>query len=61
MNRILFVSVWARSKGIGRMYASDEDEYDMELDTSKEMTSERFMGWEGAVGAGARAIGLKGY
>lgn len=61
MKRILFISVWARSKGIGRMYASDEDEYDMELDTSKEMTSERFMGWEGAVGAGARAIGLKGY
>ncbi|KAF9036149.1 MAF1 protein [Panaeolus papilionaceus] len=52
--RILFVSVWSRSRGIGRMYTGDE-EYDMDLSAS----SERFKGWEGSVGLGARAFGIK--
>ena len=52
--RILFISVWARSRGIGRMYTSDDDEYGLG-------TNERFKGWEGSVGLGARALGLKGY
>jgi hypothetical protein len=50
--RILFVSVWARSRGIGRMYTSSDDDF---------KTNERFKGWEGGVGLGARALGLKDY
>ncbi|KAF8737593.1 hypothetical protein AX14_012592 [Amanita brunnescens Koide BX004] len=54
LKRILFVSVWARSKGIGRSWMDDE------FDTSitKGLHYERFLGWEGDVGAGARALGL---
>ncbi|TFK40049.1 MAF1 protein [Crucibulum laeve] len=59
--RILFISVWARSRGIGRSYLDDEYELEMDTDTSKELSSERFYGWEGSVGAGARAMGLKVY
>ncbi|KAJ6544794.1 Maf1 regulator-domain-containing protein [Mycena vulgaris] len=64
LKRILFISVWARSRGMGRSWTSD-DEFDI-LDLShdsmraeKELTSERFIGWEGSAGAGARALGLK--
>ena len=53
--RVLFISVWARSRGIGRMYTSDDYEYDLGG------TDERFKGWEGSVGLGARALGLKAY
>jgi len=52
--RILFVSVWARSRGIGRMYTSDDEEYDIST------SNERFAAWEGGVGLGARVLGLKG-
>ncbi|KAF8962712.1 Maf1 regulator-domain-containing protein [Flammula alnicola] len=50
--RILFISVWARSRGIGRMYTSDDEEFDLAS------SDERFMGWEGSVGLGARTLGL---
>ncbi|EAU85564.1 MAF1 protein [Coprinopsis cinerea okayama7 len=59
LKRILFVTVWARSKGIGRFYVDDEDEY-YGVD-ARDDTHERFLGWEGSIGAGARALGLKGY
>jgi hypothetical protein len=55
--RILYTSVWARSTGIGRMYTRDEDEYSIDL----ESPTERFKGWEGSIGLGARSLGLKGY
>jgi hypothetical protein len=59
LKRVLFVSVWARSKGIGRSYyVDDSDEY--EMDSPSSPVSERFWGWEGATGAGARALGLSG-
>jgi len=64
LKRVLFISVWARSRGIGRSW-SGEDELDIfELDhgnmkSAKELSSERFFGWEGGAGAGARALGLK--
>ncbi|KAJ7284856.1 Maf1 regulator-domain-containing protein [Mycena rebaudengoi] len=59
LKRVLFITVWARSRGMGRGYASDDD-YDVLEDLSeKELSSERFFGWEGGVGAGARALGLK--
>ena len=54
LKRILFVSVWARSKGIGRSWM--DDEFDTPI--SKGLHYERFLGWEGDVGAGARALGL---
>ncbi|KAF9485249.1 MAF1 protein [Pholiota conissans] len=50
--RILFISVWARSRGIGRMYTSDDEEFEMPA------SNERFKGWEGSVGLGARTLGL---
>ncbi|CAA7265553.1 unnamed protein product [Cyclocybe aegerita] len=56
--RVLFISVWARSTGIGRMYTSDEDEYELDFSTS---SSERFRGWEGGDGLGARSLGLKAF
>ncbi|KAK7454570.1 hypothetical protein VKT23_011322 [Stygiomarasmius scandens] len=67
--RILFISVWARSKGMGRALTLDDLDYgvqdtftdfedlDEESSLSRSM-SERFLGWEGAAGAGARAMGL---
>ncbi|KAF5341764.1 hypothetical protein D9611_001765 [Ephemerocybe angulata] len=56
--RILFVSVWARSKGIGRYFV--DDEIDSPAD-SISSDNERFWAWEGSTGAGARALGLKGH
>jgi hypothetical protein len=55
LKRILFVSVWAHSRGMSRW--GDEDLYGSpgKLQT---ISGERFLGWEGAVGAGARAMGL---
>lgn len=54
--RILFISVWARSSGIGRMYTSEEDVFDTIN------TQESFKGWEGSSGLGARTLGLvRGY
>lgn len=57
LKRILFISVWARTRGTGRSW-SDEEVYG--ISSAKELdSSERFLGWEGGVGAGARAMGLK--
>ena len=53
LKRILFISVWARSKGI----ASWMDDDSLSISPER-ITGERFFGWEGAVGAGARAMGL---
>ncbi|KAF8626402.1 hypothetical protein AX17_006569 [Amanita inopinata Kibby_2008] len=54
LKRILFISVWARARGIGRSWMDEE----FETPISKEVHSERFLGWEGGAGAGARALGL---
>ena len=51
--RVLFISCWARSRGIGRMYASDEED--------SPVSNERFTGWEGGAGLGARTLGLHGH
>ena len=57
LKRILYISVWARSRGIGR--SSPDDEL-YTVPSRKEMdTKERFLVWEGAFGAGARALGLE--
>ncbi|CAL1716615.1 unnamed protein product [Somion occarium] len=53
LKRILFISAWARTRGIG----SWMDEEDFSIPAEK-LSGERFLGWEGAVGAGARAMGL---
>ncbi|KAF9818558.1 hypothetical protein IEO21_02663 [Rhodonia placenta] len=50
LKRILLITTWARSKNV-RSWIDEE----MFVD---EKATERFLGWEGAIGAGARALGL---
>ncbi|KLO09878.1 Maf1 regulator [Schizopora paradoxa] len=57
MKRILFISICAQTKG-GHQWTSDEDDLSWSQSSSS-TTHERFHGWEGAAGAGARAVGLK--
>jgi hypothetical protein len=52
IKRILFISIWARSKGMGRSWTEDESAFENKIN------GERFFGWEGGIGAGARAMGL---
>ncbi|KAI6155799.1 Maf1 regulator-domain-containing protein [Pisolithus tinctorius] len=52
LKRILFISVWAHTK------RGWEDEADEGLIGESDASGERFFGWEGGVGAGARALGL---
>ncbi|GBE87939.1 Maf1 regulator-domain-containing protein [Sparassis latifolia] len=54
LKRILFISVWARAKSI-QSWVDDEEAYG----SPGKVTGERFLGWEGAIGAGARAMGLR--
>lgn len=54
LRRILYISVWARSRGVGR--SSYDDVYETEPLSSS--LSERFKAWSGGAGAGARAMGL---
>ncbi|KAF9446761.1 Maf1-domain-containing protein [Macrolepiota fuliginosa MF-IS2] len=54
LRRVLYISVWARSRGMGRSWR--EDEYTFEPLSNS--LSERFNAWSGGAGAGARAIGL---
>lgn len=65
LKRILFISVWAKTRGMDRSWSSDQTEEGFELDegygsvpSSDKLSNERFLGWEGGVGAGARAMGL---
>ncbi|KDQ57270.1 hypothetical protein JAAARDRAFT_35901 [Jaapia argillacea MUCL 33604] len=60
MKRILFISVWARTRGGVSWDEGDDVSYDVSFGSPEKVssTSERFHGWEGAVGAGARAMGL---
>jgi hypothetical protein len=51
--RILFISIWSRTKSMSMSW-TEEDSMSAELTTRPE----RFLGWEGAAGAGARAMGL---
>ncbi|RDX43840.1 Maf1-domain-containing protein [Lentinus brumalis] len=55
MKRILFISIWARSKGVGLIPWTERD---VVRGSPGKVSNERFLGWEGAVGAGARAMGL---
>lgn len=58
LKRILFITVWARTR---RAFGAWDDEDELpgfENDIEYSATSERFLGWEGGVGAGARALGL---
>jgi hypothetical protein len=63
LKRILFISVWAHTKNAHRRLDDDEwfgmgmdDEINLNAGSAKK---ERFFGWEGGVGAGARAMGLR--
>ncbi|EPQ54227.1 Maf1-domain-containing protein [Gloeophyllum trabeum ATCC 11539] len=55
LKRILFISVWSRTKGHG--WFTEESEGMSSV--SEKHSAERFLGWEGSVGAGARAMGLR--
>ncbi|RPD61055.1 Maf1-domain-containing protein [Lentinus tigrinus ALCF2SS1-7] len=55
MKRILFISIWARSKGVGLVPWMERE---VAYGSPGKVSNERFLGWEGAVGAGARAMGL---
>lgn len=55
LKRILYISVCARSRGVGR---TTMDDYS--LPSTKVIDqNERFYAWDGAYGAGARALGLE--
>jgi Maf1 regulator len=54
LKRILFISVWARAR-TPRLWIDDEFTVGI---ASEKASGERFLGWEGAAGAGARAMGL---
>jgi len=71
LKRILFISVWAKTRGLERSWngetgSLDVDGLDLEdgygtfgsAPSGEKFSSERFLGWEGGVGAGARAMGL---
>jgi hypothetical protein len=51
LRRILFITVWARSKSMSSWMDADQS-------MSSDEVTERFFGWDGAIGAGARALGL---
>lgn len=55
LKRVLFISICARTKG-GHLWTSDADGV---YGSPGKVTNERFLGWEGSAGAGARALGLK--
>ncbi|KAG2071744.1 Maf1-domain-containing protein [Suillus decipiens] len=63
LKRIVFISVWAHTKN-AHMRWDDEEWSEMEMDNESYSgvgsvpKNERFFGWEGSVGAGARAMGL---
>lgn len=56
LKRVLFITVWSRRPRNAQWSSANE-----EMDEEAEYISggERFLGWEGAVGAGARAMGLR--
>ncbi|TRM64999.1 Maf1 regulator-domain-containing protein [Schizophyllum amplum] len=56
LKRILYVSVWARSKGMARSWPGSEA---ADFLSGRSASPERFLGWEGGAGAGARALGLR--
>ncbi|KAF9234134.1 hypothetical protein BU15DRAFT_90107 [Melanogaster broomeanus] len=58
LKRILFVSVWARTRNAVRSWDEDDELTGLEDDVEYSSTAERFFGWEGGIGAGARAMGL---
>jgi hypothetical protein len=72
LKRILFISVWAKTRGMERGWSGDQaveaEEFDVEdgyggsygsaPSYNEKSSGERFWGWEGGVGAGARAMGL---
>ncbi|KAH7884638.1 Maf1 regulator-domain-containing protein [Phlebopus sp. FC_14] len=57
LKRILFISVWARTRSAARAWDDDEELAGFQ-DMGYGSSEERFFGWEGGVGAGARAMGL---
>jgi hypothetical protein len=63
LKRIVFISVWAHTKN-AHMRWDDEEWSEMGMDNESYSgagsvpKNERFFGWEGGVGAGARAMGL---
>lgn len=57
MKRIVFISICARSR-LSQQWTSDDEEMSFVRPSREKMSNERFWGWEGAEGAGARALGI---
>lgn len=58
LKRVLFITVWARTRRAAGAWDDEGELPGFESDVGYSATSERFLGWEGGVGAGARALGL---
>ena len=58
LKRILFITVWAHTRRAVGAWDGEDELLGFEHDVGYSATSERFLGWEGGVGAGARALGL---
>lgn len=58
LKRIVFVSVWARARSTLHVAEELDEGYGSVDKLLPALSKERFLGWEGAVGAGARAMGL---
>lgn len=59
LKRILFISIWAKSRGYGFSPSSHKPNVVPSTVPNGSMGSERFVGWQGAQGAGARAFAAR--
>ena len=67
LKRVLFISIWAKSRGYGFSPSSNSGTsavgpsttLPMNQNGAKSIGSERFVGWQGAQGAGARAFAAR--
>lgn len=58
LNRILFITAFARTKAMSSSWADLASDGILSRSFDKYSAKERFLGWSGGVGAGARALGL---
>jgi hypothetical protein len=63
LKRVLFITVWARSRRPAWRSDSDasDDSAEWPAPSSSPGKNERFVGWSESAGAGARAMGLRAW